>query len=98
MKNSVTALAQVLRKHLDNTKMPTVSVDQILQCICQMKNRKAGDLFGVTNEHLKFADQNIALLIKCIVERIFNSCEMPSTLKTGIITPIFKNKQITQGS
>ena len=53
-------------------------------------------MFGITSEHLKYAGQAVAKLIAELIRNIVNDRVLPPCLKTGVITPVFKNKNSPQ--
>ena len=77
-------------KHLNTlyTKMQDNSqIPPIPQCITELKNGKAADMFGITSEHLRHAGRAVAKLIAELIQNIVNDCVLPPCLKTGVITP-----------
>ena len=80
----------------DNSQIPPITSELIAKCIMELKNGKAADMFGITIEHLKHAGPVVAKLIAELIQNIVNDCVLPPCLKTGVITPVFKNKNSPQ--
>ena len=55
-----------------------------------MNSGKSADEYGLTAEHLKSAKQLIAPVITDTFNQILKNKEVPSSFKTGIITPVLK--------
>ena len=80
----------------DNSQIPPITSELIAKCITELKNGKAADMFGITSEHLKHAGPAVVRLIAELIQNIVNDCVLPPCLKTGVITPVFKNKNSPQ--
>jgi hypothetical protein len=58
----------------------------------KLKNGKAPDRWELTAEHLKLADPIVYDLIAEIFNKIFRQRHIPSELKNGVVTPVYKGK------
>jgi hypothetical protein len=60
---------------------------------------KSADYHGLTIEHIINAGKDMEKLLLFIINEIFRQGRVPDTLKSGLLTPIFKNKGLkTQAS
>ena len=62
----------------------------IEDAIDKMNSGKSADEYALTAEHLKSAKQLIAPVITNTFNQILKNKEVPSSFKTGIITPVLK--------
>ena len=69
-----------------------VNVQHIHDIVDSLKNNKAPDMWGISSEHLKYADPVVHDLLTTIVKQIINNQRVPADLKRGVITPVYKGK------
>lgn len=72
--------------------IPEPTAEIIQECVKQLKNNKAGDQYGISSEHLKYAGPSIINLLIILIKKIVHTATVPNCTKTGLITPVFKNK------
>jgi hypothetical protein len=80
------------RRQGDGELVPEITDTLISDYISNLKNAKAPDEFGISSEHLKFAGATVVPIVRTIIENIFKTEQIPEQMKTGVITPVFKNK------
>ena len=82
----------VIESLCNNNPKPiqTVSEDQVRKVILALKNNKAADLSGLTAEHLKIAIDEVVSPITTLINAILQKADVPTILKTGVLTPILK--------
>lgn len=78
------------REGTDDTSLPPISQDDIIEAIKTLNKGKAEDMFGLTAENLLYAVQELAEPITEIIDQIFTDLDVPETLKRGILTPVHK--------
>ena len=71
---------------------PEITKECIRKHVKTLKKGKAADAWGITTEHVTYADEIIIDLLHVIINRIFDKKVIPANFKHGIITPVFKNK------
>ena len=85
---------QAAREVLDiNTDPPTLI--EVKAAIKAMKSGKAGGLDGVTADMLKAEDVMTPILLRSILERIWNSEETPESWTTGLIVKLPKKGDLS---
>jgi hypothetical protein len=57
-----------------------------------MKKGKAADVFELTVENILYGGDELLYIIHKIIVAITREGHIPDLLKTGLLTPIFKNK------
>ena len=82
-----------LVQHQDIKK---VSMDEINKANQSLNKGKAADFHGITIEHIIYAGKEIQQLLAMLIGEIFELGGIPESLKTGLFTPIFKNKGTKQ--
>ena len=75
--------------HTKERIQPTCQ-ETIQQIIQKMKKGKAADCAGITAEHLSLAIEELTPILTNIINAIIKKREIPSQLKTGILTPVLK--------
>ncbi|WAR12312.1 LOW QUALITY PROTEIN: POLR-like protein, partial [Mya arenaria] len=74
----------------------SVTREEVLQAIGSINTGKSPDIYNITKEHiLKSGNAETSKLINVIlyiVNCIIRTGKYPNTLKSGLLTPIFKNK------
>ena len=64
-----------------------LDVEKAIDCL---NNKKSPDEFGLTAEHLKNAKTTIAPALRSIFNNILQHRKVPSSFKSGILTPVLK--------
>jgi endonuclease/exonuclease/phosphatase family metal-dependent hydrolase len=75
---------------------PQFNIQQVQKAINALKNKKAPDADGITAEHLKYAGILMTSAITKLVNAIMKAGQIPSKLKLGIVTPIWKKNEKTK--
>ena len=69
-----------------------VTDEEILSAVKSLNRGKAADGYGVTAEHVYHGGQDLLKVVKSLINNILLAKDVPSSLKLGILNPIFKNK------
>lgn len=64
--------------------------DEFLYAVRKLNNSKAADVIGITADHIKNGNNAILEYIISIIEMIFIRKKIPTSLKEGVITHVFK--------
>jgi hypothetical protein len=75
-----------------NESIEETNVEKIAKAIRSINRGKSADYHGLTIEHIINAGKDMDKLLLLITNEIFRQGRVPETLKTGLLTPIFKNK------
>ena len=67
-----------------------VQKEDVEKYINQLKNNKAPDVFGITSEHIKLADDVIIKLLTTFLQNTCNNKQLTTSMKLGVITPVPK--------
>ena len=70
--------------------VPPVSKSDIRKLICSLKRGKAPDIYGITSEHIKYADNQIEEVLCIISNKCIASGKLPDCFKLGSVTPVPK--------
>ena len=62
------------------------------KAIASLNRGKAPDVYGVTAEHIYYGGPAIMNCVQTLINNILFNKEIPSSMKLGILHPIFKNK------
>ena len=93
--NNVTFQNNLLENKLNEQerRIPEISIETIKKQVKTLKKGKAADAWGITTEHLIFADESIIDILHVIINRIIIQWSIPADFKHAcIITQVFKNK------
>lgn len=71
-------------------RIQPVNITEVLNTIKNMKSGKARDENGIGAEHYKYAPEQIAPFICECINAIFSKLDIPSSLKSGLLTPVLK--------
>jgi len=71
-------------------RIQPVTITEVLNAITNMKSGKARDENGIGAEHYKYASEQIAPFICECINAIFSKLDIPSSLKSGLLTPVLK--------
>ena len=69
-----------------------VTVEEVEEAIGSLNKGKAADVFGLTTEHLSYASADLIPVLTTLLNGIFHVGELPSSVKLGLFTPVFKKK------
>ena len=76
-----------------NKKNTTIATHkELVDVISEINKGKAPDIFGITIEHIIHADKIITEYLIHIYNSIFQMGVVPDLIKTGLLTPVYKNK------
>ncbi len=64
---------------------------KVVKILSSFSNSRARDIWGLDQALLKKHKDTLAIPIACIINKSFDESFFPSSLKTAIITPIFKS-------
>ena len=67
-----------------------VSTSEVQTALKKLKSNKAADCMDITCEHLTFGGTLVILFLTDMINYIFECKQVPSVLKEGLVTPIFK--------
>ena len=70
-----------------------VTPECIRDIVTKLKCGKAADIYGLSTEHLQYADPVVYKIISHIVNRILGSGDVPQQFKLGVVTPVYKKKK-----
>ncbi|CAG2190078.1 unnamed protein product [Mytilus edulis] len=69
-----------------------VDLDTIEKAIKSINKGKAEDVFGISIENVLYAGQQFKLFLHKLINRMFQDRVLPDIIKTGLLSPVFKNK------
>ena len=69
-----------------------ITEKEVSTAINSINKRKSADIHNLTIEHVLHAGKDIVTVLTYIINNIFKEGEIPSLLKIGLLSPIFKNK------
>jgi hypothetical protein len=69
-----------------------VSIDEILTVIKSINTDKAEDIFGMSIENILFAGNEFLNHLCTLINYIFSNRLIPDVIKTGLLSPVYKNK------
>ena len=72
--------------------IPEPTYEEINTALSVMKKGKAADVFELTVENILYGGDELLYIIHKIIVAITREGHIPDLLKTGLLTPIFKNK------
>jgi len=87
-RNEIQHIQQIVNKK--NTTI--VTHEELVDAISEINKGKAPDIFGITIEHITHADKTITEYLIYIYNSIFQLGVVPDLIKTGLLTPVYKNK------
>ena len=65
---------------------------EIKEALKHINKGKAGDIFGLSIENVCYAGDECIFFLEKLINAIFSHGKIPEMLKTGLLSPIFKNK------
>jgi hypothetical protein len=72
--------------------IPEPTYGEINTALSVMKKGKAADVFELTVENILYGEDELLYIIHKMIVAISREGHIPDLLKTGLLTPIFKNK------
>ena len=88
-------LESLSRMNFDDIIDDNFTVEEIEASLRKVKSGKAGGIDGLQSEHLKYGGPLLILWLKQIFCAFTYFEQVPSSLLTGIICPIYKGKEKT---
>lgn len=82
----IISICQANRTHTE------ISLEEIDKAIQNLNRNKAPDCHGLTAENLLYGGQIIVKYLQQLIDRSYELCFIPNSLKVGTLTPIYKNK------
>ena len=82
----------VIRNIVKHKGIEPVTIIELEKALQQLNTGKSPDFYGLTVENILYAGTGTINLLLSIINCIFESGTVPDCLKTGLLTPIFKNK------
>lgn len=76
--------------HTEPIPIQPLTAEELHSIIKSFTNGKAEDHFHLAAEHFKYAHQNVLTILLIVINYILSSCEIPSAILQGTITPILK--------
>ena len=64
----------------------------VLEAMSSLNKGKAPDIYGITLGLHVLASDALMLVLMSFMNNIFSLCDLPDSLKVGLLTPIFKRK------
>lgn len=92
VESCVKELGKIYSNDREYDILPEVTTDMVQNCINELKTGKAADSHGISSEHLKNAGPRVTDLLALLIDAVIKVREIPSGMKNGIITPVYKNK------
>lgn len=87
------ALVQDLLQTRGDAALPT-DVEEVRTAVSRLNNNKSADYMGLMAEHFKYGGDILYPALVQIINVVFAEKRIPSILKSGTITPIFKKGDI----
>ena len=75
-----------------NNEYVPVDLNDINECICQLKTGKAVSFDGVYNEHIIFGSTSLYVHLCLLFNGLLRHCIVPPDFCVGVIVPLLKNK------
>ena len=82
----------VIRNIVKHKGIEPVTIIELEKALQQLNTGKSPDFYGLTVENILYAGTGTINMLLSIINCIFESGTVPDCLKTGLLTPIFKNK------
>jgi hypothetical protein len=87
-KNEVKHIIEIAKQ----TDTYDVTVNEFKDALSLVNKGKSSDYYGLTIEHILHAEEVVIEYLLYIYNQIFSNGETPDIIKTGLLTPAFKNK------
>ncbi len=85
-------LSQASLLNKDDILDDDLTLEEIARAVSSLKKKKSSGADGITAEHLKYGGPSITVWLKRIFNAILALETIPSSLNSGLISPIFKGK------
>ena len=69
-----------------------VTVMEVEKAVKSLNRGKAADAMGITAEHFAHAEYAILDTLCLFINELFQSGEVTESMKTGLVTPVFKGR------
>jgi hypothetical protein len=83
---------QIINDIMTHERIEETNDEEIAKAIRSINRGKSADYHGLTIEHIINAGKDMEKLLLLITNEIFTQGRVPETLKTRLLTPIFKIK------
>ena len=70
----------------------------VYEIICDLNRGKSADVNGLTAEHFLYGGDNLLSIVYNILQAMIRLGKVTHCLKTGLISPVFKNKGLNKES
>ena len=85
-------LEEKMRNDPDISRAPFVDVGLVLDCIQKLRLHKAAGHDNITNEHIIFGGNHLAVHLCLLFNAMLRHSFVPSEFRFGMIKPILKDK------
>ena len=82
---------------MESQPIEHITEKEVVDAIRRLKNNKAMDSLGLTSEHFKLGGRDLVTFLTEFLNYIVSSKHVSALLKEGIVTPIFKKGDDTDG-
>ncbi|KAH3736856.1 hypothetical protein DPMN_043431 [Dreissena polymorpha] len=89
VKSEISAIINIV----SNSPVNPVNLDELTKALKTINKGKAADIFGINIEHVVLGPDSLRTRILEIINIIFSNREIPTCLKRGILTPVFKKRR-----
>ena len=86
----VEEMNQESRRNEDYTLDVAFTAEEVEHTLARMKKKKASGPDGLMAEHLQEAGMEVQIWLRNVLNAIVDFEEIPSSMKSGIITPVYK--------
>ena len=90
--NVVSHEVHCIHSLVEQIPAPPVTDEELSKAIKAINTGKSPDIYGITIEHVLHAGLEYQEALLHLINRIFQEGVIPMSLKTGLVTPIYKNK------
>jgi len=90
--NLVSHEVHCIHSLVEQIPVPPVTDEELSMAIKAINTGKSPDVYGITIEHVLHAGPEYQEALLHLINRIFQDGVIPMSLKTGLVTPIYKNK------
>ncbi|XP_045205894.2 uncharacterized protein LOC123558082 [Mercenaria mercenaria] len=81
-----------IQEIVSDKKVNPVSMCELKNAICSINVGKATDFYDLSIESIKFGGEDLHVMLLQIINSIFDKGDVPSVLKIGVLSPVYKNK------
>ncbi|KAL4239747.1 ATP-binding cassette [Mactra antiquata] len=81
-----------IHENVKNRSIEPVIREEFEKALKSLNTGKSCDVYGVTVEHITYGGEILHQELLKIINTVFDHAEIPTCLKIGIISPVFKNK------